>query len=173
MTSSLLPNLEEIPMDCHYLCERGGCVRSSTCAPGDCRLADEVAAERAAWDETLRLVDAAKATAAAARLIKEGGGIGADVMARFFDLPRDDAIGIAMAIDRASRPRSTAPPARPPIPAAVRTAVYERDLYRCVTCGTHLDLTLDHIVPWSKGGPDTVENLQTMCRPCNSSKGVT
>lgn len=50
--------------------------------------------------------------------------------------------------------------------------VMERDAYRCVVCGTHEDLTCDHIVPESKGGPTVFENLQTMCRPCNSSKGA-
>jgi 5-methylcytosine-specific restriction endonuclease McrA len=32
-------------------------------------------------------------------------------------------------------------------------------------------MTKDHIVPVSKGGPDHVDNLQTMCRPCNGRKG--
>lgn len=59
---------------------------------------------------------------------------------------------------------------RKKIPGHVRTEVYERDLYRCVQCGTHLKLTLDHIVPWSKGGTDTPDNLQTLCQPCNSRK---
>ncbi|RZG86795.1 hypothetical protein EXE10_06190 [Acinetobacter sp. WCHAc060033] len=54
----------------------------------------------------------------------------------------------------------------------LRTKVYERDLYRCVTCGTHLNLTCDHIIPESKGGATTIENLQTMCKSCNSTKGV-
>lgn len=49
--------------------------------------------------------------------------------------------------------------------------VMERDGYRCVTCSTHIDLCCDHIIPESKGGPTTFENLQTMCRPCNSRKG--
>lgn len=62
---------------------------------------------------------------------------------------------------------------RPDIPRAVRTAVYERDGYACVTCGATETLSLDHIKPWSLGGPDTIDNLQTMCRPCNSSKGAT
>lgn len=59
------------------------------------------------------------------------------------------------------------------ISAGLRREVYERDAYRCVTCGGHTDLSLDHIIPESKGGPTTSENLQTMCRPCNSAKGVT
>lgn len=50
--------------------------------------------------------------------------------------------------------------------------VMERDHYRCVQCGTHLNLTCDHIIPESKGGPTTFDNLQTLCRSCNSSKGA-
>lgn len=54
---------------------------------------------------------------------------------------------------------------------AMSRAVMERDAYRCVACGTHLNLTCDHIIPESKGGPTTLDNLQTMCQPCNSRKG--
>lgn len=59
-----------------------------------------------------------------------------------------------------------------PIPAELRAAVYERDRWRCLHCGTTENLSLDHIWPYSKGGPDTYENLQTLCRPCNSKKGA-
>ena len=58
------------------------------------------------------------------------------------------------------------------IPRALAKRVFERDAYRCVECGDHHDLTCDHVVPESKGGETTFENLQTMCRPCNSRKGV-
>lgn len=51
-------------------------------------------------------------------------------------------------------------------------AVFERDGYRCVTCNGYIDLCCDHIVAESKGGPTTLENLQTMCRPCNGRKGA-
>jgi len=51
-------------------------------------------------------------------------------------------------------------------------AVFERDAYRCVTCANHVDLTCDHIIPESMGGPTELDNLQTMCRPCNSKKGA-
>ena len=60
---------------------------------------------------------------------------------------------------------------RPPIPKAVREAVYERDGYACVTCGTPDNLSIDHVIPWSRGGPDHPDNYQTLCRPCNSRKG--
>lgn len=58
------------------------------------------------------------------------------------------------------------------IPGQLRTQVYERDLYRCVHCGTHKDLSIDHIFPESRGGTLELENLQTLCRPCNSRKGA-
>lgn len=50
--------------------------------------------------------------------------------------------------------------------------VMERDKYRCVQCGTHEQLCCDHIHPYSKGGETVLENLQTLCSPCNSRKGV-
>lgn len=63
-------------------------------------------------------------------------------------------------------------PAKVRIPRALAKRVFERDGYRCVTCGGHHDLTCDHVVPESRGGETTFENLQTMCRPCNCRKGV-
>jgi len=56
-------------------------------------------------------------------------------------------------------------------PNALKRFVFERDKYRCVNCGTHLNLSIDHIHPFSKGGSDDESNLQTLCRSCNSSKG--
>ena len=58
------------------------------------------------------------------------------------------------------------------IPAAVRRAVYERNGWACLHCGSGDDLTIDHIVPWSVGGSDEMDNLQTLCRPCNARKGA-
>lgn len=64
------------------------------------------------------------------------------------------------------------PELRAPIPDRIRAAVYARDWHRCVSCGSPDNLTLDHIVPWSKNGSDNEGNLQTMCRSCNSRKGA-
>ncbi len=61
---------------------------------------------------------------------------------------------------------------RQPIPMAVRRAVYERDSYCCVECGTLTGLSLDHIVPVSSGGDSSAENLRTLCLPCNLKKGA-
>lgn len=61
---------------------------------------------------------------------------------------------------------------RRPVSQGIRTQVYERDGYACVVCGVRKELTLDHIEPWSEGGSNDIENLQTMCRSCNSRKGA-
>jgi hypothetical protein len=55
---------------------------------------------------------------------------------------------------------------------ALRRAVLERDAYRCQICGDWHDLTIDHVYPRSKGGQTVLENLQTLCRSCNSRKGT-
>lgn len=85
--------------------------------------------------------------------------------------------------------------------AAIRLAVYRRDGYRCIGCGwqpprgvpdgydgsyalggsqpgkrpgtwTWRYLDLDHIRPYSLGGPFTVANLQALCTRCNCRKGA-
>lgn len=58
------------------------------------------------------------------------------------------------------------------IPKAVRRAVFERDGAECQECSSTENLSLDHIIPWSLNGPDTVENLRVLCRSCNSRKGA-
>ena len=50
-------------------------------------------------------------------------------------------------------------------------AGYVLRLYGTRGDGREVMLTIDHIVPWSKGGEDKVWNYQTMCETCNQSKG--
>lgn len=52
-----------------------------------------------------------------------------------------------------------------------RLKIYQRDGYKCVYCGTHKKLTIDHVIPKSKGGKNTWENMVTCCSDCNSKKG--
>ena len=60
---------------------------------------------------------------------------------------------------------------RLPLNSSIRKLIFERDFYRCINCGTHKSLSIDHIVPVSKGGGNEIKNLQTLCATCNSSKG--
>jgi 5-methylcytosine-specific restriction endonuclease McrA len=53
-----------------------------------------------------------------------------------------------------------------------RKNILRRDGYRCQYCGTTTgNLTVDHIIPKSRGGADTWENLVTACISCNNKKG--
>ncbi len=61
----------------------------------------------------------------------------------------------------------------PPSPN-VRKRLHEEQKGLCKGCETHLDiihLTLDHIIPKSKGGGDYYDNYQLLCANCNSVKG--
>ncbi len=53
-----------------------------------------------------------------------------------------------------------------------RRALFARDEWRCVYCGTTGGrLTLDHVIPRSRGGDSVWENVVTSCAPCNLRKG--
>ena len=52
-----------------------------------------------------------------------------------------------------------------------RRALFARDGHKCVYCGSSGRLTLDHVVPRSRGGDSVWENVVTSCAPCNLRKG--
>lgn len=59
-------------------------------------------------------------------------------------------------------------------PAFTRFNVFLRDQWRCQYCGDHFktqDLTFDHVIPRSRGGQTSWENIVTSCRSCNTKKG--
>lgn len=64
-------------------------------------------------------------------------------------------------------------PRRLPLPLSRRT-VMARDMYTCQYCGgqpTKHELTVDHVIPRSRGGATIWENVVTACAPCNRRKG--
>ena len=55
----------------------------------------------------------------------------------------------------------------------LRQAVFERDGRVCVYCGKSIGtLTCDHVVPVSRGGSSTLDNLVTACLACNVAKAT-
>lgn len=51
-----------------------------------------------------------------------------------------------------------------------RNRIYRRDNYECVYCSSKKDLTLDHVIPKSRGGKNEWVNLVTSCFKCNLKK---
>jgi len=52
-----------------------------------------------------------------------------------------------------------------------RNRIFKRDGYQCTYCGSKRNLTVDHILPKSRGGQNTWTNLITCCSSCNRRKG--
>lgn len=93
--------------------------------------------------------------------------------------------------DRAGEDPPLAEPPNPPIPLvtphvvtprsislSLRYRVLCRDRFRCVLDGASpakdpsIELHVDHIVPWSRGGVNVESNLRTLCSRCNLGKGA-
>jgi 5-methylcytosine-specific restriction endonuclease McrA len=59
----------------------------------------------------------------------------------------------------------------------MRFRILLRDGFRCLSCGRSpitspgVELHIDHIIPWSKGGETIDDNLQCKCKECNLGKG--
>lgn len=59
----------------------------------------------------------------------------------------------------------------------LRFKVMQRDNFKCCACGASpakypsVELHVDHIIPWAKGGETVIDNLQTLCSKCNLGKG--
>jgi hypothetical protein len=91
---------------------------------------------------------------------------------------------LAQSIQSAPPPifQSDTLPGPEPVPRsislALRYRVLVRDKFRCVICGASpakdgtVELHVDHIFPWSRGGQNTEENLRTLCFKCNLGKGA-
>ena len=99
--------------------------------------------------------------------------------ARWRDLPvreRDDAlpiVGGALRVPRILHLRRYERVRRAAVRLTRRNLML-RDGHQCQYCARHApvrDLNIDHVMPRSRGGPDSWENLVTACRPCNLRKG--
>jgi HNH endonuclease len=90
------------------------------------------------------------------------------------------AIGLALAVGAILAWRALVPtktpaktkPRRKPIPERVRHEVWRRDEGSCVDCGSREFLEFDHIVPVSRGGSNSVRNIELRCEGCNGRKGA-
>lgn len=51
-----------------------------------------------------------------------------------------------------------------------RERIYKRDGWKCVYCESKRNLTIDHVLPKSRGGKNTWSNLVTCCNSCNAKK---
>ena len=56
------------------------------------------------------------------------------------------------------------------IPKTIKKIIWLRDGGKCVECGSQENLEFDHIIPFSKGGANTVKNIQILCSKCNKKK---
>jgi hypothetical protein len=86
-------------------------------------------------------------------------------IAEYLDDLREDA-GVAWT----RMPLVRDPRTREPLPSWLRTLVLRRDNFRCKWCGAGGRLEVDHIIPWTAGGPDASWNLRTLCHDCNQSR---
>lgn len=56
--------------------------------------------------------------------------------------------------------------------SGVKKRILEKYAYRCLECGDHHKLHVDHITPLSKEGDNQESNLRVLCQKCNLKKGV-
>src|SRR5207237_2725730 len=87
-----------------------------------------------------------------------------------YDVP-DTLITFAIieAVTRITKRQLLAPQANAEsrnIPQDVKTAVWQRDQGKCVQCGDSSYLEFDHVIPFSKGGSNTIGNIQLLFRRC-------
>jgi len=91
----------------------------------------------------------------------------------FVEFANSVEIAVPAPTDKSASTRQVA--ARDPS-LRLRFKVLSRDLFTCQHCGASpakslgVELHVDHVVPWSKGGETGLENLQTLCSKCNLGK---
>lgn len=86
-----------------------------------------------------------------------------DVAALLMMLERDDEQGVEWELDAHLAE---------PIPEDVKRLVYERDMGRCLACGSDELIQYDHVVPWSMGGGNEPLNIRLLCAECNRRQAI-
>ena len=99
---------------------------------------------------------------------------GKDVLASFRQCKDARLFYVLLAemVDRLNDPvdESVFSPKRERIPDDVKVAVWRRDGGICAQCGSRNNLEYDHIIPVSKGGSNTLRNIELLCETCNRKK---
>lgn len=57
------------------------------------------------------------------------------------------------------------------IPLPIKRKVFALDNFECVYCGFNMNLTIDHFIPYTRGGDNSIKNYVTACWDCNGKKG--
>jgi 5-methylcytosine-specific restriction protein A len=146
--------------------EAGGLVPSAIRYWSDEELLDAVLS---LWDTTLR-EEGRRPRSADAK--KYGMPVHSQTVATRFGTWNKALLAANELADRRWKTRpAKAPGERGSLSVRTRYQVFKRDLYRCRICAkTGVELEVDHIVPVARGGSDDMENLQTLCVPCNRGK---
>ena len=71
---------------------------------------------------------------------------------------------------RRNRPRMEA--CRYTAKKEVKDYVYNKYGKKCLSCGSTKNISIDHIIPIHQGGKNKLDNLQPLCKSCNSKKGI-
>ncbi len=112
-----------------------------------------------------------RAMASNAKLPEVKGGTVTEKRITIGEPGEEFTAGAPMLVDLALMPKvEPIKPRREAITRLVQREVWQRDGGRCVECATRERLCFDHIVPFSKGGGNSVRNLQLLCEGCNLSK---
>lgn len=86
----------------------------------------------------------------------------------------DDKYIYTLQIESSAEPiKKTRKKERSKMTLSLRYKILQRDKFRCKACGARAgdtELNIDHILPVSKGGKTTEDNLQTLCINCNMGK---
>ena len=92
------------------------------------------------------------------------------------DIKTDQSVGDDTLIQERDFPPPIKHKTKRDINLRLRFLVMKRDNFKCCICGaspakdSEVELHVDHIIPWSKGGETVIDNLQTLCSKCNWGK---